>query len=433
MQFESLHPRINSRRHDLIRSESYTGLGLNRPIAAILCLLCLPIFLVNSLIGLLRAQPICKQVQTKDCLNRTINFQHFNFGIMKYTAVLWAVLDGRLSFCGLPMDCELDHLKRLNLYKFKYIPPGLIDAVNLHQSSGLAITDEDKLLEQQFSGNTMDYLSLLLRGALGQLLFKNKTSLLNTPSKFSLFGLEINNDSMQEAINWALQTSLNAQTNQPCKLGCFVNVNSVNLSIKYPQLKTSINKIDRVFADGSGLRLAAKTLGVRIKENVNGTDMLPGLCKAAIADGASIYLLGAKPGVAQATADNLKAQYSELDIAGTAHGYFAKDQQSSVIEEINQSNADILLVAMGSPDQEQWLVENAPLIRCRTALAVGGLFDFYSGNIARAPMWMRELGLEWVWRLIQEPTTKFNRYLIGNPLFLIRTYLLNQAEDFSDE
>jgi exopolysaccharide biosynthesis WecB/TagA/CpsF family protein len=85
-------------------------------------------------------------------------------------------------------------------------------------------------------------------------------------------------------------------------------------------------------------------------------------------------------------------------------------------------------VAMGSPVQEEWLKKHAPQLQCNTALAVGGLFDFYSGNIPRAPLWMRELGMEWVWRLLQEPKTKFKRYIIGNPRFLIQTFILNHTK-----
>jgi N-acetylglucosaminyldiphosphoundecaprenol N-acetyl-beta-D-mannosaminyltransferase len=84
-----------------------------------------------------------------------------------------------------------------------------------------------------------------------------------------------------------------------------------------------------------------------------------------------------------------------------------------------------LLVALGSPLQEQWLLKNKERLQCKRALAVGGVFDFYSGNISRSPLWLRELGLEWVWRLIQEPKNKFIRYVVGNPLFLYRTFFLN--------
>lgn len=245
------------------------------------------------------------------------------------------------------------------------------------------------------------------------------------PEQFTLFGLTIHNHSMQSAVDWALTRS---HTNDKCKTGYFINVNSVNLTIKHPILKQHLNHADRCFADGSGIRLAAKHIGVRICENVNGTDMLPHLCEAAQATNKSIYMLGSKPGVAAKAAQKLLKQYPNLTIAGTQDGYFGPQQTENVISNINQSGADLLLVAMGSPVQEAWIETHVAKLKCTSALAVGGLFDFYSGNIARAPKWMRELGIEWVWRLIQEPKTKFNRYVIGNPLFLIQTFIFNRAK-----
>jgi N-acetylglucosaminyldiphosphoundecaprenol N-acetyl-beta-D-mannosaminyltransferase len=233
---------------------------------------------------------------------------------------------------------------------------------------------------------------------------------------------------MKSAVEWALAPyPTESQTNR-CKIGYFINANSINLAAHNSVLRKQINRADRCFADGSGMRLAAKHIGVSIYENVNGTDMLPHLCLEAQKTNKSIYMLGAKPGVAAKAAQNLSKKYPNLTVVGTQDGYFSLEQTQDVISDINQSNADILLLAMGSPVQEEWLEKYAPQLKCSTALAVGGLFDFYSGNIARAPMWMRELGIEWVWRLMQEPQTKFHRYVIGNPLFLIQTFIFNRAK-----
>ena len=93
-----------------------------------------------------------------------------------------------------------------------------------------------------------------------------------------------------------------------------------------------------------------------------------------------------------------------------------------MIETINASGADILLAAFGAPRQELWLARHQARLRPRVLMGVGGLFDFYSGSIPRAPIWMREVGLEWTWRLMQEPGRMWRRYLVGNPLFLYRVY-----------
>jgi len=138
-------------------------------------------------------------------------------------------------------------------------------------------------------------------------------------------------------------------------------------------------------------------------------------------EGLSLYLLGAQPGVADRLATLLRRRHPGLRVAGTHHGYLrGEDDEARVVAEINASGANVLLVAMGAPAQDLWIERNAPRLRAGVAMGVGGLFDFYSGRVARAPQWMREAGLEWAYRLVQEPARMWRRYVIGNPLFLWR-------------
>ena len=249
-----------------------------------------------------------------------------------------------------------------------------------------------------------------------------------------LFNLPINNVVMDKAIHWLLTHSFTRQAktaplekiSKP-QVAFFINAHSINLSFQQPEFYQTLSKADCLFADGSGMRLAARHIGDPLLDNVNGTDMLPELCRQAGKKQQSIYFLGAAPGVARQAAEALKKNYPGLRIAGHQHGFFEPRENAAVIAKINRSKADILLVGLGSPLQENWLIKNADGLRCTTALAVGGLFDFYSGNMPRAPRWLRNLGLEWLYRLMREPKNKFNRYVLGNPLFLIRTYLLNRA------
>lgn len=423
--------QVRSRVVDGTQQQRYLGTEFNRPISACLLLMSSPIIILNTCLAVAKGKKVFEYSTKQDCLGRPVQYQSFSSGLIKTLPMLWAVLSNRISLCGMPVDMELSEQQVERLQSYSYIPAGLFDAVTLHQASGLITIEKSVLLEQQFSGSRVEYLLLILKAGLTTFLYNNNKSQLTTPAIFSVFGLKINNDTMTDAVDWVMseQDFLidGVQKHKSCKTGCFVNVNSVNLSVDHPQLKSNLNAANRSFADGSGLRLAAKTLGINIRDNLNGTDMLPQLCEAAQTQGMSIYLLGAKPGVALATANNLLKQYPRLNIAGAEHGYFERTDDSNAVKRINQSNADILLLAMGSPVQEQWLKDNAPQLTCRTALAVGGLFDFYSGHISRAPIWMRELGLEWVWRLMQEPKSKFKRYVIGNPLFLIRTFVFNRA------
>lgn len=238
------------------------------------------------------------------------------------------------------------------------------------------------------------------------------------PSQFSLFGIRIHNDSMAEAVEkvMAFKRVDRAQT------VCFVNVNTINLAKMQPALNHAVNDANWVFADGSGVRIAAKRQGVVLKDNVNGTDMLPHICARAAKQGSRLFLLGAAPGVAETAARKLANQFPGLKVVGTQHGYFDQSNSEHVIKQINDVNTDLLLVAFGSPIQESWLQKHRDRLEVDTALAVGGLFDFFSGRIPRAPLWLRQRGCEWIWRLFQEPRKKFNRYVIGNPAFLWRCF-----------
>jgi N-acetylglucosaminyldiphosphoundecaprenol N-acetyl-beta-D-mannosaminyltransferase len=146
------------------------------------------------------------------------------------------------------------------------------------------------------------------------------------------------------------------------------------------------------------------------------------LCESAARAGLPIYLLGARPGIARAAADAMVQRYPELVVAGARDGYFQSDEEPGVVDAINASGARILLVAFGAPRQELWIARWRDRLEVPVAMGVGGLFDFYSGRIARAPVWMREIGLEWVYRLMQEPGRMWRRYVIGNPLFLYRVW-----------
>lgn len=161
-------------------------------------------------------------------------------------------------------------------------------------------------------------------------------------------------------------------------------------------------------------------------DNINGTDFFPRLCERAANTGLKLYLLGGLPGVAALAAQAMQKRYPKLIIAGTRDGYFDHTQESDVINSINLSGADILLVGMGAPKQELWLARHRGQLQPSVCMGVGGLFDFYSGRIPRAPVWMREIGMEWAWRIAQEPGRMWRRYIVGNPLFLYRVWLQRQ-------
>ncbi|MEO0423772.1 MAG: WecB/TagA/CpsF family glycosyltransferase, partial [Pseudomonadota bacterium] len=199
----------------------------------------------------------------------------------------------------------------------------------------------------------------------------------------------------------------------------FVNAHGYNVMWGSASYREALESADALFPDGTGVRWAARWAGERA-DNLNGTDMFPLLCRAARDAGLSVFLLGARPGIAERVAQTAGRLAPGLRIAGTHHGYFDADsaEERAVIDQVNGSGADILLVATGVPHQDEWLARHHAHLSVGAALGVGGLFDFYSGRIPRAPRWLRELGGEWLFRLYQEPMRLFRRYVVGNPAFL---------------
>jgi len=236
------------------------------------------------------------------------------------------------------------------------------------------------------------------------------------PDRIRLMGISFHNLTMEEAIAGILQR---ARASEPGQL-CFVNADCVNIAYRDPDYKRLLAGSAIVLADGIGLKLAGRILNNNIRQNVNGTDLFPQLCGALENEDLGIYLLGGKPGVPEDVARWVAVHYPGARVSGFHHGYFSADETGPVLDDIRQSGASILLVAFGVPKQEKWIRDHLPRTGVRIAMGVGGLFDFYSGRIPRAPVWIRELGMEWIYRFVQEPRRMWRRYFVGNFVFLVR-------------
>lgn len=198
----------------------------------------------------------------------------------------------------------------------------------------------------------------------------------------------------------------------------FVNAHCINVAQRDAAYRKALDTADYLLPDGSGIATAARLAGQALGENLNGTDLFPNICRQAAASCQSMYLLGGKPGIAAAAAGAMRAMHPLLRIAGTRHGFWTDAEEDQLIEDINASGAAILMVGLGVPLQEKWIARVRPRLTPRVVIGVGGLFDYYSGAIPRAPHVVRRAGFEWVWRLMQEPKRLFTRYIFGNPLFL---------------
>jgi N-acetylglucosaminyldiphosphoundecaprenol N-acetyl-beta-D-mannosaminyltransferase len=202
----------------------------------------------------------------------------------------------------------------------------------------------------------------------------------------------------------------------------YVNAHVVNQSRALPELREALESADLIYCDGYGVRLAARVLDVPVPHRMTGADWVWGLAALCEAAGHSLYLLGSEPGAAAEAAKRLARSYPELRVAGSHHGYFelGSPHDERVIEDINASGADIVLVGMGTPKQELWVERHAAELDVDVLWTVGALLDFMAGRVPRAPRWITDHGLEWIFRLLLEPQRMWKRYLIGNPVFLSR-------------
>jgi N-acetylglucosaminyldiphosphoundecaprenol N-acetyl-beta-D-mannosaminyltransferase len=202
------------------------------------------------------------------------------------------------------------------------------------------------------------------------------------------------------------------------------NAHCLNLCYEDVALRGALNRANVVFCDGAGVVLAARVLGERIPERITYAEWAWLLAAFAAAEGFSLYLLGARPGVAREAERRLRARYPDLRVSGVHHGYFdhraGSPENEAVVENINAARPDILLVGLGMPLQERWLMQNWERIDAGVALTGGAVFDYLSGRLRRGPRLLTDNGFEWLARLLVEPRRLWRRYLIGNPLFLLR-------------
>jgi N-acetylglucosaminyldiphosphoundecaprenol N-acetyl-beta-D-mannosaminyltransferase len=204
----------------------------------------------------------------------------------------------------------------------------------------------------------------------------------------------------------------------------YVNAHVLNESFSSPGLRRALQNADLVYCDGYGVRLAARMIGLEVPHRMTGADWIWGVAALCEESGRSLYLLGSDPGASREAAAVLRRWYPRLDVRGTHHGYFqiGTPHSERVLEHIAEHSPDVLLVGMGTPLQELWVDHYFDRIEARVVWTVGALFDYVSGRMPRAPHWLSDNGLEWIFRLAAEPRRMWRRYLLGNPVFLRRVW-----------
>ena len=186
---------------------------------------------------------------------------------------------------------------------------------------------------------------------------------------------------------------------------------------KNERIRAAVNGADIVLPDGIGIMLGARILGAPLKQRLPGIDFAETLIGRVSSKGeCKLFLLGAKPGVAELAAARLEGRYEGLRTVGIFDGYFSDD--SKIKEKISETEPDIILVCLGSPKQELWMSENTGKFSAGVMIGLGGSLDVYSGNVKRAPPVWRRLGLEWLYRLLREPRRIKRAVLL--PVYIVR-------------
>ncbi|MEZ9235207.1 WecB/TagA/CpsF family glycosyltransferase [Shewanella sp. 10N.286.52.A9] len=337
---------------------------------------------------------------------KEVAIRTFSQGRFSTLPLLFSVLKGQVGLLGTSFEYAVFEPSHANQR------PGILSVEQMQRRMGITHINTNPNTVPTFG--LFGYVSNIFKCLISKLVVVSTQ--LNYPKQFNLLGVDIDNNTMDESIELLIHSSQSTSTKQ----FAFVNADCLNIAASDSDYRDTVNQCDQVFADGSGIRIACQLHHIGLKDNVNGTDMLPLLCEKASLIGIKLFFLGGKGNTADEAAANLAAQYPNLEIVGCHHGYLTDENEQQVIEQINQSGAHILLVGMGAPKQEAWIRQHKSALSVGVAVGVGGLFDFFANNVSRAPIAVRQVGMEWVWRLAQEPTRMWKRYVVGNPLFIAR-------------
>ena len=232
--------------------------------------------------------------------------------------------------------------------------------------------------------------------------------------RITLMGTPLDLLSMAETVALAKRAMASGQRLQQV----VINVAKLVNMRSDAELRQDVLQSDIINIDGTGVLWAARLLGYKVPERVAGIDLMLELIAVCARDGYQPYFLGAHATVLEKAMTQLRKKYPELRIAGYRDGYFTAAEEEQVVADIRKSGAHCLFVAISSPMKERFLRQHREHLGVPFLMGVGGALDVVAGEVQRAPKWMRLGGLEWLYRLCQEPRRMWRRYLVTNSIFL---------------
>lgn len=235
--------------------------------------------------------------------------------------------------------------------------------------------------------------------------------------RIEIFGISIDNLTVEETLEKIEGFIRSGRVHQHV----VVNVDKIVKAQRDAKLREIIRSCDLINVDGQPVVWMSRWLGQPLKERVNGTDLMMALIERSAKKGYRLFFLGAREEVVSKLAQTLQSRHPQLRVAGWHDGYWSAEEEPAVVEQIRRSRADILFVAISSPKKEIFLGRWKEELGVPFMMGVGGSFDVAAGHVKRAPRWMQKMGLEWLYRLIQEPARMWRRYLVDDmaivPLF----------------
>jgi N-acetylglucosaminyldiphosphoundecaprenol N-acetyl-beta-D-mannosaminyltransferase len=202
----------------------------------------------------------------------------------------------------------------------------------------------------------------------------------------------------------AVERAVELATTHPGSLAVTPNAELVWIAQRDDELRRVLNQADLAVADGVGVVWACRIQGTPVPERVAGYDLMIELLAKAAEKGLKVFLIGGRPGVAELAATQACRLFPALSVAGFAHGYFSPAEETAVCAAVNRTRPAFLFAGMGAPRQEKWLARNLTELGAGLVMGVGGGLDVLAGRVARAPSWVIRLNLEWLYRLLREPS-----------------------------